>query len=484
MKTGKNSIPALLLAVAPGLLSAFAGYCQGLPEHILIRNTVMLCVGTMSLVFAWFHCLEEDSLAYDNRFHMMRFAVCFIGGTTVGCLLVLFPEEAWPLIPLAVLLSLFSNGFLGIFAYGTIVMFAVLQAESSVMVFFLYFLCGSAAISLFRHPEKGGGVGIPMTVTLLYLFTAETAAVILPGETVFSWEMLVLPGINLFVTALLLLFVLCGFGFAIGRQKPVEGGAVEGMETGPEENTDAADNTETVDPEAVLMAEMEQRERCRERQEQEEIQEQEKQKRQGEQEFPERHISAEQNRRVTVRELAVMDDRENAGRCTMSFYIENETEIEFPFPIEEVVETVTREILTSESCPFETHVNVLLTDNEGIRQYNREYREIDRPTDVLSFPNVDFETPSDFQTAEKNRISCFDPDSGALMLGDIVISVDKVKEQADAYGHSEKREFAFLVAHSMLHLCGYDHMEPQEAAVMKKKQITALRNIGITRDYR
>ena len=70
------------------------------------------------------------------------------------------------------------------------------------------------------------------------------------------------------------------------------------------------------------------------------------------------------------------------------------------------------------------------------------------------------------------------------MLGDIVISVDKVKEQAQAFGHSEKREFAFLVAHSMLHLCGYDHMEKEEAAVMKCKQIMALTNIGITRDYR
>lgn len=483
MKTVKNSIPAVLLVAVPGLLSAGAGYCQGLPEHILIRNTVMLCVGTMSLVFAWFHCLEEDSLLYDNRFHLMRFATCFIGAAAVGGLLPLFPREAWPLIPLAVLLSLFSNGFLGIFSYGTIVMFAVLQTESSVMVFFLYFLCGSVAISLFRHPEKGCGVGIPMTVTLLYLFTAEMAAVILPGEEAFSWEMLVLPGINLFVTALLLLFVLCGFGFAIRRQKQTDTGG-ENEEAGPEESRNVRSGAEVTDPEAVLMAEMEQRQQCRERQEQEDLKEQEDQKRQGEPAFSERHSSTEQNRRVTVRELTVMDDRENAGRCTMSFYIENETETEFPFPIEEVVETVTSEVLTSENCPFETHVNVLLTDNEGIRRYNREYREIDKPTDVLSFPNVDFESPSDFQAAEKNRVSCFDPDSGALMMGDIVISVDKVKEQADAYGHSEKREFAFLVAHSMLHLCGYDHMEPEEAGVMKKKQITALRNIGITRDYR
>ena len=103
---------------------------------------------------------------------------------------------------------------------------------------------------------------------------------------------------------------------------------------------------------------------------------------------------------------------------------------------------------------------------------------------MLSFPNIAFTQPADFSAAEQDRISCFDPESGALMLGDIIVSVDKIKEQADAYGHSQKREFAFLVAHSMLHLCGYDHMEPDESAVMKKKQITALQNIGITRDFK
>jgi probable rRNA maturation factor len=76
----------------------------------------------------------------------------------------------------------------------------------------------------------------------------------------------------------------------------------------------------------------------------------------------------------------------------------------------------------------------------------------------------------------------FDPDSGELILGDIIISVDKVEEQAESYGHSKKREFAFLVAHSMLHLCGYDHMEAEEAVVMEAKQEAVLTKLGITRD--
>ena len=113
---------------------------------------------------------------------------------------------------------------------------------------------------------------------------------------------------------------------------------------------------------------------------------------------------------------------------------------------------------------------------------NREHRGIDRPTDVLSFPNVDYETPADFSGIEDSIEDYFDPESGELCLGDIVISVDKVLEQAKEYGHSPKREYAFLIAHSMLHLLGYDHMEPEEAAVMEHKQEEILNRLGITRN--
>ena len=166
----------------------------------------------------------------------------------------------------------------------------------------------------------------------------------------------------------------------------------------------------------------------------------------------------------------------------MTFYVENETEVTFPFDVEEIVELVAEAVLDAEECPYETQVNVLLTDNEGIHEFNREHRGIDRETDVLSFPNVDFETEGDFNIDEEREADYFDPDTGELILGDIIISVDKVKEQAESYGHSTKREFAFLVAHSMLHLCGYDHMEEEEAKVMEAKQEEILTALGITRD--
>ena len=87
-----------------------------------------------------------------------------------------------------------------------------------------------------------------------------------------------------------------------------------------------------------------------------------------------------------------------------------------------------------------------------------------------------------FDIDEDSEADYFDPDTGELILGDIMISVDKVEEQAESYGHSVRREFAFLVAHSMLHLCGYDHMQEQEAAVMEQKQEKILEGLGITRD--
>ena len=149
----------------------------------------------------------------------------------------------------------------------------------------------------------------------------------------------------------------------------------------------------------------------------------------------------------------------------MTVSIEYEAERKLSLPYEEIIEEIVLESLDYEKCPYEAEVNVILTDNEAIREINREHRGIDAPTDVLSFPMVDYERPSDFDHVENAAEDYFNPETGELMLGDIVISVDKVTEQAEKYGHSERRELAFLVAHSMLHLCGYDHMEDGERLV-------------------
>lgn len=166
----------------------------------------------------------------------------------------------------------------------------------------------------------------------------------------------------------------------------------------------------------------------------------------------------------------------------MTFYVENETDDIFPFDAEETVRLVGEAVLKSENCPYETQVSFVLTNNEEIRTINKRCRDIDSETDVLSFPNLDFEEAGVFEISEESEADYFDPDTGELILGDIMISVDKVREQAESFGHSLKREFAFLVAHSMLHLCGYDHMETAESEVMERKQEAILKELGITRD--
>lgn len=166
----------------------------------------------------------------------------------------------------------------------------------------------------------------------------------------------------------------------------------------------------------------------------------------------------------------------------MIFYIDKECEIEFPFDIEKVAKMVIEKSASHVGCPYDFEINILITDNEGIREYNRDYRNIDRETDVLSFPNVDYDMPGDFSTLEENAQTYFDLDSGRLLLGDMIISAPKVKEQALSYGHSEKREFAFLIAHSMLHLFGYDHMEDEERVIMEKHQKEILNALEIRRE--
>ena len=166
----------------------------------------------------------------------------------------------------------------------------------------------------------------------------------------------------------------------------------------------------------------------------------------------------------------------------MTSYVENETETELTFDLREVVNRIMDAVIEMEHCPYETTVNLLITDNAGIREYNKNYRDLDQETDVLSFPNIPFEHAGDFAPVESKEADCFDPESGELILGDIILSVDRVLSQAKDYGHSVLREFAFLTTHSMFHLCGYDHMEEQDAAVMENKQEIILKKLEITRD--
>ena len=119
------------------------------------------------------------------------------------------------------------------------------------------------------------------------------------------------------------------------------------------------------------------------------------------------------------------------------------------------------------------------TQNQGIHEFNKETRNIDAPTDVLSFPNIEYDIPGNFEMAEEQEADCFEPDSGELILGDIIISVEKVISQAEEYGHSKLRERTYLIVHGLMHLFGYDHEDEADKKQMREKEKQALKILGI-----
>ena len=151
-------------------------------------------------------------------------------------------------------------------------------------------------------------------------------------------------------------------------------------------------------------------------------------------------------------------------------------ELVFDFDQTKVAQAVCEKVLETEGCPYDAEISLTYTGDEEIRSINRDYREIDKVTDVLSFPNLPFEGakgPGSWEDVCADAADCLDPESGNLVLGDIVLAEDS--------GHSSTREFAFLSAHSMLHLCGYDHMTEADAEVMFGRQEAVLEALGITR---
>lgn len=168
------------------------------------------------------------------------------------------------------------------------------------------------------------------------------------------------------------------------------------------------------------------------------------------------------------------------GEINMTLNYEEEGEVKLPVDCEGLAKEVIEAALDYADCPYEAEVNLLLTTDEEIHQMNKEHRGIDRPTDVLSFPMVEYEEAGQFDFLE-DQYDCFHPETGELLLGDIVISKDRVIAQAEEYGHEIKREYAFLIAHSMLHLFGYDHMEEEERKTMERMQNEILNALNIVR---
>lgn len=152
----------------------------------------------------------------------------------------------------------------------------------------------------------------------------------------------------------------------------------------------------------------------------------------------------------------------------MNILFTNETNFNLEEKYQNIILNVINQTLEYENFSKNVEVSISFVTNEEIKQINNKYRNINKETDVLSFPLIDF----NIETINTNNI---------IILGDIIISIEKAISQAEQYGHSIEREIGFLTAHSMLHLLGYDHMEENEEKIMFLKQDEILKNINLNR---
>ncbi len=161
----------------------------------------------------------------------------------------------------------------------------------------------------------------------------------------------------------------------------------------------------------------------------------------------------------------------------IEFIFENEQDkIEFTEEMETIIQRAVSTVMEVLECAdLDYEVSVLITDNDGIHKINRETRDIDAPTDVLSFPILEFD--DDGVMIEESG----DYDGDLLLLGDIVISLERAKAQAEEYGHSLEREIGFLSAHSALHLMGFDHQGEEDTPVMQELERKVMDKMGLKR---
>ena len=149
------------------------------------------------------------------------------------------------------------------------------------------------------------------------------------------------------------------------------------------------------------------------------------------------------------------------------------------FDIKKLSNKILEYILKFEALNNIFFINIILVNNYKIKKINSQFRSINKTTDVLSFPMLNFTTPSDFNKLLKNEYVIKDLEENKYFLGDVIISIDKLISQSKKYNHSIKREYSFLLTHSILHLLGYDHIEDEK--VMFNKQNIILNNLGICR---
>ena len=174
-------------------------------------------------------------------------------------------------------------------------------------------------------------------------------------------------------------------------------------------------------------------------------------------------MSTHRTKAAVIRMIRVKKRKDGAPK--LRIYFESDTDIAASYSLKMLIRRAVATTLEYEGIDRDCEVSVTFTDNEGIHALNKEYRNIDRPTDVLSFPQISYENGESAEGA----------------IGDIVLSLERAAEQAEEFGHSFERECAFLCVHSVLHLLGYDHeLSAEDDADMRKRQHDIMDIMGLS----
>ena len=171
-------------------------------------------------------------------------------------------------------------------------------------------------------------------------------------------------------------------------------------------------------------------------------------------------------------------------RNKILIYFDISDKYSFDFDYKKLAIKISKKIFELENIDYDISFNLSIVDKNEIKRINKEQRDINKITDVLSFPNIEFNKPSNFKSFIKEDvydISILDLTTKTIFLGDVVICYDKIISQSVMYNHSVKREFSFLLVHSLLHLLGYDHMNVKEEQIMFRKQDEILNELNIVR---
>ena len=165
----------------------------------------------------------------------------------------------------------------------------------------------------------------------------------------------------------------------------------------------------------------------------------------------------------------------------MTILFSIESTMDFDFDYEEIARKTIDAVCEVEHFDFESEISITFTTKAAIMELNEKFRNTNRVTDVLSFPLISFHAPLEYDSYEFSDDD-MNPETYEVMLGDIVLCMERLKEQALEYGHSDLREYAFLICHSMLHLLGYDHIQDDERQLMEEREKLIMDKLQIFRD--